>query len=149
MKKIIFLFLIFLHVQILFAQTYAYKLEFYALSDGMKSSNAGAATVGAVFFFTFNSNKSMCYLTDKNGHYNAGNGIGKFKYIGYKNNMYIYEECSTNIFKQRQDILYFSTNFSRMNWNCSYDYIINDDDKTRVLTYTSNPNKQHEQSHIY
>ena len=115
MKKIILLFFMFLQIQILSAQTYAYRLEYYVLSDGMKSSNAGGFAVGSIFYFTFNSNKSMCYMTDKNGNYNLGNGIGKYQYVGCRNNMYIFEECSTNIFKPKQDKLYFSTDFNRMN----------------------------------
>lgn len=150
MKKIILLFFMLVQIQILSAQTYAYRLEYYVLSDGMKSSNAGGAAVGSVFYFTFNGNKSMCYMTDKNGNYNLGNGIGKYQYVGCSNNMYIFEECSTNMFKPKQDKLYFSTDFNRMNWHSYYDNFMNDgNDKTRVLTYTSNPNRQSEQSHLY
>ena len=150
MKKIILLFFMFLQIQILSAQTYAYRLEYYVLSDGMKSSNAGACAVGRIFYFTFNGNKSMCYMTDKNGNYNLGNGIGKYQYLGCRNNMYIFEECSTNMFKPKQDKLYFSKDFNRMNWHSYYDNFMDDgNDKTRVLTYTSNPNRQSEQSHLY
>lgn len=49
MKKIILLFFMFLQIQILSAQTYAYRLEYYVLSDGMKSSNAGGFAVGSIF----------------------------------------------------------------------------------------------------
>ena len=147
MKKIFLLFCMLLNMQIISAQTYAYILEYYVLSDGMKSTNAGGAPVGTVFYFTFNSNKSMCYMTDKNGNYNNGYGIGKYKYIGCRNNMYIFEECGTmDMFK---DLLYFSKDFNRMNWHCNLDNLDNDEDKTRVLIYTSSPNRQREQSHLY
>ena len=46
MKKIFLLFCMLLNMQIISAQTYAYKLEYYVLSDGMKSTNAGGAPVG-------------------------------------------------------------------------------------------------------
>lgn len=63
-------------------------------------------------------------MTDKNGVFNSYTGAyGAFtcRFIGTKNGMRIYQEQNTNMFRNGQDILYFSGDFSKINWKCCTD----------------------------
>ena len=57
-----------------------------------------------------------------------------------RNGMFIFKEQNTNMFAQGQDMLYFSDDFERMNWNCHFDkYGSTNDPGTRVLKYVEDP----------
>lgn len=120
-------------------QIYSYKYS-HSVKDEIKIP--GVLHKGAIFYFTFTNQKSMCYLTDKNGVYSYGYGQNSYKYIGKRNNILIYKECNQNMFRNGQDVLYFSSDFSQLNWRCYFDDYSNDP-KTRgclrVLSYVSDP----------
>ncbi len=88
-------------------------------------------------YFTFNSNKSFCYLSDENGikknpsqmpfSTSRTKGANEYKYIGKENNMYIFKATVETLgfnpmavngqqllFTQYQ-YLYFSTDYKRLN----------------------------------
>lgn len=120
-------------------QTYSYKY-IHSVKDDVKIP--GLLTKGTIFYFTFTNQKSMCYLTDKNGVYSGGYGQNSYKYIGERNGVLVYKECNQNMFRNGEDLLYFSPDFSRLNWRCGFDdYSPNTNDHgcLRVLTYVANP----------
>ena len=121
------------------AQTYCYKYS-HSVKDEVKIP--GLIAKGTVFYFTFTNKKSNCYLTDKNGVYSCGYGQNTYKYMGTKNGILIYQECNQNMFRNGQDILYFSSDFRRLNWRCGFDdYSPNPNDHKclRVLNFVSEP----------
>nr|DAN25932.1 MAG TPA: hypothetical protein [Caudoviricetes sp.] len=129
------------------AQTYCYKYLHSINDDGVKVMVLGS---NAKFFFTFSNNKKKCFLTDKNGVYSSGYGQNSYEYIGSKNDMLIYKECNQNMFRNGQDMLYFSPNYSRLNWKSGYDkYSPNDANTIRVLQYMKNPDQEDTPSQLY
>lgn len=122
-----------------YAQTYSYK---YTHSVKDEVSIPGVPSQGSVFYFTFTNNMNNCYLTDKNGVYSSGNGLHSFKYIESENGILIFKEQNQNMFIKGQSMLYFSSDFSKLNWRCVLDdYIPNTKGCMRVLRYVSNPDK--------
>lgn len=119
------------------AQTYCYKFLYNVSDDGVKKQ--GVVKAGTIFYFTFNSNKSMCYLTTKDGVYTGGYGQNSYRYIGKRNGMYIFKEQNTNMFAQGQNVLLFSEDFDRMNWSCYIDKYASSEMGTRVLKRVENP----------
>lgn len=127
------------------AQTYAYKCLYSVDDNGIKRKSIVENTI---FYFTFTNDKSMCYSTDKNGIYSLRDGLGSYRYIGTRNGMYVYKECSTNIGTNMfgQNILYFKSDYSRLNWDCSTDRVIGEH-TIRVLTLYKE--KDSTPSHLY
>lgn len=122
-----------------YAQTYSYK---YSHSVKDEVSIHGVPSKGTVFYFTFTNDMNNCYLTDKNGVYSNGYGQHSFKYIGKENGILIFKEQNQNMFRNGQSMLYFSSNFSKLNWRCVLDdYFPNTKGCLRVLRYISNPDK--------
>lgn len=147
MKRLLFLLLIVLlscHNEKAYSQTYSYKYS-HSVKDEVKIP--GVVKKGAIFYFTFTNNKQKCYLSDKNG-ISKCNGNCTYKYVGSKNGILIYkEQLSSNfrLFDDDPDILYFSSNYSRLNWRCRYDdhdFNSNNHECLRVLQYISNPNTE-------
>lgn len=120
------------------AQTYAYKYS-HSVKDGVKVP--GTPTKGVVFYFTFTDGKGKCYLTDKNGVYNGGYGQNTYRFIGTKNGMHVYQEQNQNMFRNGEDMLYFSNDFSKMNWQANFDNFGSWPGCIRVLNYVSDPNE--------
>lgn len=121
------------------AQTYSYKYS-HSVKDEVKIP--GIISKGTVFYFTFTDDKNKCYLTDKNGVYSGGYGQNSYKYVGSKNGILIYKENNQNMFRNGQDMLYFSSDFRRLNWRCGLDdYSPNPNNHgcLRVLDFVSNP----------
>lgn len=121
------------------AQTYSYK---YSHSVKDEVNIPGMISKGTVFYFTFTDDKNKCYLTDKNGVYSDGYGQHSYKYVGSKNGILIYKENNQNMFRNGQDMLYFSSDFRRLNWRCGFDdYSPNPNNHgcLRVLDFVSNP----------
>ncbi|MBR2249646.1 MAG: hypothetical protein IJ844_03940 [Prevotella sp.] len=150
MKKFLFSLALMLAVGMMTtnAQTYCYKFMHNVTSDGVKKK--GVLNPGTLFYFTFNNNKSMCFLTDKNGIYNGGYGQNSYRYIGKRNGMFIFKEQNTNMFAQGQDILYFSDDFERMNWKCKFDnFGSTNDPGTRVLKYVEDPDYDEIPNELY
>lgn len=126
---------------IMIAQTYCYQLCYY-VKDGVK--RAGTVPQGTKFYFTFTNNKSKCYFTDSNGVYRMGYGQGTYQYVGSSNGILTYRECNQNMFSGgKQDMLYFSSDYSRLNWLCNMDgqldFNRSEAGYIRVLEYVSNP----------
>ncbi|WP_291554330.1 hypothetical protein [Bacteroides sp.] len=129
------------------AQTYSYKYLYSVNDDGVKVMVLGKDTK---FFFTFSNNKRKCFLTDKNGVYSGGYGQNSYEYIGTKNDMLIYKECNQNMFHDTQDMLYFSSNYSRLNWKSGYDeYSPNNSNTIRVLQFMKDPDEEETPSQLY
>ena len=118
------------------AQTYCYKYS-HSVKDEVKIP--GLVPKGAAFYFTFTNNMSNCYLTDKNGFYSGALGQNSYKYIGTKNGILIYQECNQNMFRFGQDMLYFSSDFQRLNWLCVADDFNSGHNRLRVLNFVSDP----------
>jgi len=130
-----------------YAQTYAYKYS-HSVKDGVKVP--GVPSKGTVFYFTFINGKSMCYLTDSNGVYNGGYGMNTYRFIGTKNGMHIYQEQCTNVFRRGEDMLYFSSDFSKLNWqNTDIDSFSQWPGCIRVLDYVSDPNEVEVPDQLY
>lgn len=128
------------------AQTYAYKYS-HSVKDGVKVP--GFSSKSVVFYFTFTNGKGMCYLTDENGVYTGGDGGNSYRFIGTKNGMHVYQEQNQNMFRQGQDMLYFSSDFSKMNWKCTIDMYSSYPGCIRVLNYVSDPNEVEVPSQLY
>lgn len=128
------------------AQTYPYQYLYSVDDNGLKRENMSLASKGSVFYFTFTNNKSKCFLTDKNGVYNGRYGLESYQYVGRRNDILVYRECSTNVFSQGQGMLYFSTDLSRLNWDCTYDKV-NGEHTVRVLKLYEE--KDTTPSHLY
>lgn len=129
------------------AQTYCYKYLYNVTNDDVRKKGIAS---GSIFYFTFNNNKSMCYMTDKNGVYSLSYGIGTYKYIGKRNGMFIFKEQSTNMFHQEQNMLYFSEDFMRLNWKCNIDkYGSNGNPGLRVLKYIEDPDYDEIPNELY
>lgn len=126
------------------AQTYAYKYV-HSVKDGVKVS--GPIKKGSVFYFTFTNGKSQCYLTDQDGNYYDGYGQNSYRFIGRKNGMNVYQEQNQNMFRLGEDMLYFSTDFSKLNWKCNFDNY--GAGGIRVLNYVSDPNEVEVPDELY
>lgn len=120
------------------AQTYAYKYS-HSVKDGVKVS--GIPAKGTVFYFTFTNGGSMCYHTDAQGVYSSGYGAGSYRFIGTKNGMHVYQEQNRNGFRKIDGMLYFSEDFSKMNWLCNFDMFSQWPGCLRVLNYVSDPDE--------
>ncbi len=122
------------------AQTLCYKFLYNVTNDGVKKK--GILSSGELFYFTFNDNGSMCFLTNKDGEYNDAYGMNSYKFIGKRNGMLVFKEQSTNMFIQGQDMLLFSDDLKRLNWKCKYDgYGSPGDPGVRVFNYVSDPDE--------
>ncbi len=128
------------------AQTYAYRYS-HSIKDGVKVK--GVPSKGAVFYFTFTNGKAMCYLTDMNGTYNGGYGQNTYRFCGTKNGMHIYQEQNQNMFRNGEGVLYFSSDFSKMNWQCSIDNFSPWPGCIRVLNYVSDPSEVEVPDQLY
>ncbi len=118
------------------AQTYAYKYS-HSVKDGVKVP--GTPRKGTVFYFTFTNGMSMCYLTDSQGVYTGRFGRCSYRFIGTKNGMHVYQDQNQSGFMPSEDMLYFSDDFSKMNWLATID--LNWPGCIRVLNYVSDPNE--------
>lgn len=116
------------------AQTCAYRYA-HSVKDGVKVTSA--IPTGSIFYFTFNNDKSMCYGTNAQGVCNGG-GYSSFRYAGTKNGMHVYNVVLA--MAGGKDVLYFSTDFKRMNWLCGADNFGPTPGSIRVLEYVSDPN---------
>jgi hypothetical protein len=152
MKRIFCLFFLlslFASLNQVVAQTYCYKYQ-YSVKDEVKIP--GIPAKGTIFYFTFTENKNKCFLTDKNEVYSSGYGQNTYQYIGRKNGINIYKECNRNMFRNGQDMLYFSSDYGRLNWRCCFDdYSPNTNNQgcIRVLDYVKDPNTSDMPSQLY
>ncbi len=148
MKKLFFLLsFLLLSFSVSFAQTRAYKY-LYAVKDDVKIS--GPISKGNIYYFTFTNNKSMCYLTNKDGVYSGGYGINSYKFVGEKDGVLIYMEQDRTFLADKQDMLYFSSDYKRLNaqWKVfRYDPV--NAGCTLVLEYVADPNSVDVPSQLY
>lgn len=131
------------------AQTYCYKY-IYSIKDDVKIPGLGSK--GRIYYFTFTENKERCFSTDKNGVYSGAYGQDSYQFVGKKNGILIYKECNYNMFKIGLNILYFSSDFKRLNWRDPFDDFSpnpNDHGCLRVLEYVSDPNTTDVPSQLY
>lgn len=150
MKRIILLMAITLLIasQTVSAQTYCYKYLYSTTNDGVKTS---LLEEGLCFHFTFTNNKDKCYLTNKDGVYdNRAGGQNTYKYIGTKNGMLIYKEYyPSNMFRSDHDLLYFSSDYSRLNWKSGADKVLFNSNTIRVLQFTNKPDEEEVPTELY
>lgn len=136
MKKFILIILILLAPLGLSAQTCCYKY-LHNVKDEVKFSELDN---GKLFYFTFTNNKNHCYETDENGVYTSANGWNEYRYIGSQNGVLVYEEVAKNPLLPIKNVLYFSSDYKRMNWRSAGDYLgSRGKGSVRVLTFESNP----------
>lgn len=149
MKKVFFIALMSLAFIQIGAQTYCYKVLHNVTTEGVKVKGM---VQGALFYFTFNGNKSMCYMTDKDGIYSGGPwGDNSYKYIGTQDDIHIYQDASTNMLSTKGNWLFFSKDFKILNWRCTiddYGYTL-PKGSLRVMRYIENPNKVEAPSVLY
>ena len=128
------------------AQTYCYKY-LYSVRDEIKISTP--FTKENMWYFTFTRDKSRCYLTDKNGVSGGGGYPGPvYQYLGKRSGIHIYKEAD-NMFR-KGCILYFSSDFKRLNWRCySDEYFPGAKGSLRVLDLVENPNEIEMPSQLY
>lgn len=132
------------------AETRAYSYEYTVKDGGIKYQDF---TPGKIWYFTFNGDKSHVYCSDKNGIVSPNSSY--FQYSGTENGILVYVFVqSGNSMIKLPDImgkLYFSSDFSRMNWDCPGDGNRKSADGTivRVYNYKADPDKQSIPSQLY
>ncbi|MDE6778128.1 MAG: hypothetical protein K2J51_01450, partial [Alistipes sp.] len=114
------------------AQTYCYKYAYRVNKDtGVKKELHHNLS-----FYTFNSNKSFCYLSDENGMKGSiNNGIGmnitrtdgwgEYRYIKTENGVHIYKGTvkrysisyggGYELYETEDEYLYFSSDYDKLN----------------------------------
>lgn len=148
MKKLFFLLsFLLLGLSVSFAQTRAYKY-LYSVKDDVKIP--GSLSKGTIHYFTFTDNGNKCYLTNKDGMYRGAYGQHSYKYIGKKNGVLIYKEQNQNILREGEDMLYFSSDLKKMNWQSWMDnYFPESRGCTQVYEYVADPNAVDVPSQLY
>lgn len=151
MKSTITLLLILCSLQ-LNAQTRYYKYSHTIKeSTGMKL-NEGSHLNG--WYITFTNGKQTCYFSDQNGTATVSLAC---IYVGFQNGMHVYKQEKTEGFTFNGvtsfqsggwDTLYFSKDYSRMNWRSELG-IGREPDEVRVLLYVPNPEQQNSQRRMY
>lgn len=136
MKKIFLsLIVLFSGCNMVEAQTYCYKYAYRVNKDtGVKSELHHSLS-----FYTFNSNKSFCYISDENGmkkskitgmgasysNISRTDGWGEYKYLRTENGVHIYKASIKSyamvygrgyeLYETQNEYLYFSSDYSKMN----------------------------------
>lgn len=144
---IIFSLMLLFTVTCALAETRAYSYEYSVRDGGVKFQDY---TPGRIWYFTFNGDKSRVYLTDKNG-ISSNQGAYYYQYAGTDNGIHVYVEKCTTIQFLPPGKLYFSSDFTRLNWDCPIDGNRRSADGTivRVYNYKPNPDKQSVPSQLY
>lgn len=134
MKRIILsLIILFACNSIAEAQTYCYRSAYRVNKDtGVKEEQYHSLS-----YYTFNSNKSFCYLSDENGMAaNSSNnrfgmnltrtkGWGEYRYVKTENDVHIYKGTVESyamvygsgyeLYETQDTYLYFSSDYSKLN----------------------------------
>lgn len=120
MKKAVLSIIILLSAFLSSAQTYCYKYLYNITNDGVKKQGVVATSQ---FYFTISNDRSVVYLTDKNGFYSLTRGNGEFRYVGRQNGLLTYRSQNDKYDWNFVPVeyLYFSDDFKRMNWDCGMD----------------------------
>lgn len=113
------------------AQTRAY-LYSHSVRDGVKFMDSYK---NKIWYITFSPDQTKIYLTDENGVSRTGTPDGVYQ--GTENGIHVYKG---GIAFLGPGYFYFSSDFSRLNWDCIADNFNNNGPKKiRVLNYVSNP----------
>lgn len=120
------------------AQTYYFKYLFSVNNNGVKYMEEMFKQDG---YWTFANNKSVVYKSDKNGIINEYSAT--FTYKETRDGKYV--------FQYRKDLIYFNSDFSRMNYYHepeSYDTGMWKR-STQALDRTDGPEEQHAPNQFY
>lgn len=129
-KLVLFLIVMFACNGIAEAQTYCYRYAYRVNKDtGVKSE-----LHHSISFYTFNSNKNFCYVSNENGmkeskatldNVSRTDGWGEYKYIRTENGIHIYKASIKSyamvygrgyeLYETKNEYLYFSSDYSKMN----------------------------------
>ena len=128
------------------AETRAYSYECTVKDGGVKYQDF---TPGKIWYFTFNGDKSHVYISDKNGIVSPNSSY--FQYSGTENGILVYVYVNNRLLVDIMGKLYFSSDFTRMNWDCPADGNRKSADGTivRVYNYKADPNKPSIPSQLY
>ncbi|MDE5608306.1 MAG: hypothetical protein K2I64_05180 [Muribaculaceae bacterium] len=122
------------------AQTRAYLYQF-SVKDGVKVKGGYE---GKIWYFTFSPDRSKVYLTDENGVSSSGAPEGIYQ--GTENGIHVYKGNTPFL---GVSYLYFSSDFSRLNWDCIADNLNGGQKIIRVLNYVENPRTANAPTQLY
>ncbi len=123
------------------AETRAYQY-LHSVKDGIKFKDSYD---GMIWYFTFSPDKSKVYMTDKNGYALTQGAYASYQ--GTNNGILIYKETIPFL---GVSYYYFSSDLSRLNWDCAPDNLNNKGEKIiRVLNYVPNPGTASAPTQLY
>jgi len=96
------------------AQTHYYEYLHTITNENVKVVNSVLVETYSPFQFSFDESRKKCFLTD-------AKGVFPYSYVGIENEMSVYIEDKPGYCGYRT--LFFSTDYTFLNWDCPEDYI--------------------------